>query len=89
MEEGWLYLAVVLELYSRRIIGWAIGERMTAALAQWRCGVVTYRRGYGGVVYSGWDSQYCSAVYQKLFKQHQVGLWHEQERRLTVTIMWQ
>jgi len=31
-EEGWLYLAVVLELYSRRIIGWAIGERMTAAL---------------------------------------------------------
>jgi len=31
-EEGWLYLAVVLELYSRRVIGWAIGERMTAAL---------------------------------------------------------
>jgi len=31
-EEGWLYLAVVLELYSRRAIGWAIGERMTAAL---------------------------------------------------------
>jgi len=31
-EEGWLYLAVVLELYSRRIIGWAIGERMTATL---------------------------------------------------------
>jgi putative transposase len=32
-EEGWLYLAVVLGLYSRRvIIGWAIGERMTAAL---------------------------------------------------------
>jgi len=31
-KEGWLYLAVVLELYSRRVIGWAIGERMTAAL---------------------------------------------------------
>ncbi|MSS76413.1 MAG: hypothetical protein EXR90_06000 [Methyloglobulus sp.] len=30
-KEGWLYLAVVLELYSRRVIGWAIGERMTAA----------------------------------------------------------
>jgi transposase InsO family protein len=31
-EEGWLYLAVVLELYSRRVIGWAIAERMTATL---------------------------------------------------------
>jgi putative transposase len=31
-DEGWLYLAVVLELYSRRVIGWAIAERMTASL---------------------------------------------------------
>jgi putative transposase len=31
-DEGWLYLAVVLELYSRRVIGWAIAERMTATL---------------------------------------------------------
>lgn len=31
-EERWLYLAVVLNLYSRRVIGWAIGERMTAQL---------------------------------------------------------
>jgi transposase InsO family protein len=31
-KEGWLYLAVVLELYSRRVIGWAIAERMTASL---------------------------------------------------------
>ena len=31
-DEGWLYLAVVLELYSRRVLGWAIAERMTATL---------------------------------------------------------
>lgn len=31
-DEGWLYLAVVLDLYSRRIIGWAMSERMTAQL---------------------------------------------------------
>ena len=31
-DEGWLYLAVVLELYSRRVIGWAISGRMTATL---------------------------------------------------------
>lgn len=32
-EEGWLYLAVVIELYLRMVIGWAMSERMTAALA--------------------------------------------------------
>ena len=31
-EEGWLYLAVVLELFSRRVVGWAMVERMTAVL---------------------------------------------------------
>ena len=31
-DQGWLYLAVVLELYSRRVIGWAIAEGITAAL---------------------------------------------------------
>ena len=31
-EEGWLYLAVVLDLYSRRVVGWAMSERMTASL---------------------------------------------------------
>ena len=31
-EEGWLYLAVVLELYSRKVIGWAMEERMTTSL---------------------------------------------------------
>jgi transposase InsO family protein len=31
--EGWLYLAVVLDLFSRRIVGWAMGEAITAELA--------------------------------------------------------
>lgn len=29
-HEGWLYLAVVLDLFSRRVIGWSMGGRMTA-----------------------------------------------------------
>lgn len=33
-KEGWLYLAVVLDLYSRRAIAWAMGHRLTEALAQ-------------------------------------------------------
>jgi putative transposase len=31
-REGWLYLAVVIDLFSRRVVGWAIGERVTRAL---------------------------------------------------------
>jgi transposase InsO family protein len=31
--EGWLYLAVVLDLFSRKVIGWSLGERMTRQLA--------------------------------------------------------
>ncbi len=42
--EGWLYLAVLIDLFSRKVIGWAMSERMTADLAgnalQMRCGAV-------------------------------------------------
>jgi putative transposase len=73
-DEGWLYLAVVLELYSRRVIGWAIAERMTATLvcnallmALWR-----HCMPKGVIVHSDRGSQYCSAAYQKLFRKHQL-----------------
>lgn len=73
-EEGWLYLAVVLELYSRRVIGWAIGERMTAALVCDALIMALWRRHMpkGVIVHSDRGSQYCSAAYQKLFTQHQL-----------------
>lgn len=32
-REGWLYLAVLIDLYSRRVVGWAMGQRMNQALA--------------------------------------------------------
>jgi putative transposase len=73
-DEGWLYLAVVLELYSRRVIGWAIAERMTATLvcdalimALWHRKMPT-----GVIVHSDRGSQYCSAVYQELFRKHRL-----------------
>ena len=31
-HEGWMYLAIVMDLYSRRIVGWHIGKRMTSDL---------------------------------------------------------
>jgi len=73
-EQGRLYMAVVLEVYSRRVIGWAIAERMTASLvcdvlvmALWR-----HRMPKGVIVHSDRGSQYCSAAYQSLFDKHQL-----------------
>jgi transposase InsO family protein len=31
-DEGWLYLAVVLDLFSRKVVGWSMSDRMTATL---------------------------------------------------------
>ena len=31
-QEGWLYLAVVIDLYSRKVVGWSMSSRMTAQL---------------------------------------------------------
>ena len=57
--EGWLYLATVLDLYSRRVVGWAMSERMTAPLvcdalqmALWRC-----YKPHGLIVHSDRGSQ--------------------------------
>ncbi len=67
-DEGWLYLAVVMDLYSRMVVGWALSERMTASLvcnalqmAIWR-----RKRPQGVIVHSDRGSQYCSHDYQKL-----------------------
>jgi transposase InsO family protein len=73
-DEGWLYLAVVLELYSRRVIGWAIDGRMTATLVCDALTMALWNRKIpsGVVVHSDRGSQYCSAAYQKLFHEHQL-----------------
>jgi len=73
-EEGWLYLAVVLELYSRRVIGWAISERMTATLVCDALIMALWNRKMpkGVIVHSDRGSQYCSAAYQKLFRKHRL-----------------
>jgi putative transposase len=73
-DEGWLYLAVVLELYSRRVIGWAIAERMTATLVCAALVLALWHRKMptGVIVHSDRGSQYCSAAYQKRFHKHQL-----------------
>ena len=67
-EEGWLYLAIVLDLYSRKVIGWSIAERMTARLTcdALRMALLLRRRPRGVIVHSDRGSQYCANEYRSL-----------------------
>lgn len=66
--EGWLYLAIVLDLYSRRIIGWSVSDRLKKDLALNALQrAIAIRRPPRGVIHhSDRGSQYCSEAYQKL-----------------------
>ena len=71
-EEGWRYLAVVMDLYSRTIVGWAMAERMTRERVMSALTMAVWRRRPepGVVVHSDRGSQYASGDYQALLKTH-------------------
>lgn len=71
-EEGWLYLAVVMDLYSRKVVGWAMSERMTKKLVLDALQMAIWSRKppRGLIVHSDRGSQYCSHAYQKLLGLH-------------------
>jgi len=66
-REGWLFLAVVLELFSRQVIGWAMSKSNNAELVQDALTMAIWRRGkVGGViVHSDQGSTYASGDYQQ------------------------
>ena len=71
-DEGWLYLAVVLDLYARRVVGWAMDGRMTAVLVCDALRMALWRRRMprGVIVHSDRGSQYCAGDYQRLLTEH-------------------
>ncbi len=71
-REGWLYLAVVLDLHSRRVIGWAVSNRMKRDLAIRALNMaIALRRPLKGCIHhSDRGSQYCSHDYQKILRLH-------------------
>lgn len=70
--EGWLFLAVVLDLYSRRVVGWAFGPALTTALARAALQMaVSHRRPEAGLLHhSDRGCQYASADYRALLAAH-------------------
>ena len=71
-REGWLYLAVILDLHSRRVIGWAVSNRMKRDLAirALRMAIAFRAPPKGCIHHTDRGSQYCSHDYQKILRQH-------------------
>ena len=70
--EGWLYLAVVLDLFARRVVGWAVSDRIhkELALEALRKALAIRRPQEGLIHHSDRGSQYCSLAYQAELSKH-------------------
>lgn len=64
--EGWLHLAVVLDLFSRKVVGWAMADHMRGelTLAALRTAVARQRPGPGLIAHSDRGSQYAAGAYR-------------------------
>ena len=71
-REGWLYLAVVIDLFSRRVVGWAVGDRLhrRLAIAALQTALTMRRPPEGLIHHSDRGSQYCSIDYQAVLRSY-------------------
>jgi transposase InsO family protein len=71
-QEGWLYLAVIIDLYSRKVVGWSIKQRMTTDLVQDALTMAVWRRRPkpGLIHHTDRGSQYASVIYQRELREH-------------------
>jgi transposase InsO family protein len=85
-REGWLYLAVILDLYTRRIVGWAMSHRMTSVLTLDALKMAIRQRqpDPGLIHHSDQGSQYTDQVYRNLLEDYgiqasmnSVGTWYD------------
>ena len=85
-QEGWLYLAVIMDLFSRRIVGWAMLPRMTSdlTLSALDMAIRRCRPGAGLIHHSDQGSQYTDSEYQAVLAAHGivasmngVGTWYD------------
>ena len=72
--QGWLYLAVVIDLYSRRVVGWAMADHMRADLVcdAMRMALQRCRPERGLIFHSDRGSQYFSKKFRRLLHEHGV-----------------
>jgi putative transposase len=70
--EGWLYLAVVLDLCSRAVVGWSMANHMRAELVNQALSMALYQRqpAAGLIMHTDRGSQYGADSYRQLLRQH-------------------
>ena len=71
-DEGWLYLATVIDLYSNKVIGYATSDKIDRWLVVKALSHALQARGYprGVIMHTDRGSNYCSKVYRNLIKQN-------------------
>jgi putative transposase len=72
--EGWLYLAVVLDLCSRAVVGWSMADHMRAELVNQALSMAIYQRhpAAGLIMHTDRGSQYGADSYRQLLHQHEI-----------------
>jgi putative transposase len=80
-DQGWLYLATVMDLYSRRIVGWAMADHLRAdlPLTALKMTISAQRPGAGLIHHSDRGVQYASADYRKVMQS--AGFWASMSRK--------
>jgi putative transposase len=71
-SEGWLYLAIILDLFARRVVGWAVSDRLhkELALEALRKTLAIRQPRKDLIHHSDRGSQYCSTAYQAELRKH-------------------
>ncbi len=71
-DEGWLYMALVLDLYSRKVVGWSMSERMPTSLVcdALRTALFARKMPRGVIMHTDRGSQYCSREHRVLLDEH-------------------
>lgn len=71
-NEGWMYSAVILDLFSRQVVGWSLDMRMSRKLIMDALRMAVWRRqpATGLIFHSDRGSQYCSDDFQKMLKSY-------------------
>jgi putative transposase len=72
-REGWLYLAAILDLYSRAVVGWGMSKSLDCRLAMDTLDMAIRQRGSGpAILHSDRGSTYAAADYRALLERHAI-----------------
>lgn len=73
-DEGWLYLAVVIDLYSRAVIGWSMSKRLKNTLVCDALLMALFKRRFpkNVIIHTDRGSQYCSKKYRSIIKNNKL-----------------